>query len=137
MMAVLGHILLMMKFRTSQNFTLLYHLCTFFPLLCTIPMPNPPLKKQKPSIIEVLDKAKSFIHEHNHKLESSNSESSYSSSSDDTEILELPDRPEADANAIDQEEPDAKYENGLLPSPPLTVSKKRKHQSKTKAICEC
>lgn len=76
-------------------------------------MPNPPLKRQKPSIIEVLDKAKWFIHEHDCKLESSNS-----SSADNAKIIELPNRPEADANPVDQEDGhDAKEEDSLLPSP--------------------
>jgi len=103
-------------------------------LLCTIPMPDPPLKKQKCSIIKVSGHGKSFIHQHDHEIESSDSESSDSSS--DVDIVELRNRlgPEADANAIiamDQDKPKTLNLNDynimfhiprLLPKPGMTLA---------------
>ena len=104
-------------------------------------MPDSPSKKQKPSLVKVSGKDKYSTHEHVvHEPESSDSDSSDSSHPDcpDDEIIEMRNTPEVEAHSIDQE---AKEDDSdldiLLPTPPATISKKRKRWSKTKAICEC
>ena len=119
----------MTKFRLSQ--------ISHFSIYHTTPMPDPPSKKQKSSLVKIPGKDKYSIHEPVHELDSSDSESSDSSDPDDENNV-ICNRPEVEADVIDQEDKEEDADSDiLLPSPPATISKKRKRRSKTKAICEC
>ena len=100
-------------------------------------MPDPPLKKFKTSLVKLSSKAKHSVLE----LEYTNSESSdfanltQADDSDSEITIEICNRPEAEADAMDLE--DKEEDSDILLPTPATISKKRKQHSKTKAVCEC